>query len=87
MEVTGTVTKVIHRRSNAGSRYLSVTLRRDDGSETRLTYLQTFQPEPEKWQRVSISGMPLMYAPRRGQVTTNIGAVTVKILEGKRSAT
>ena len=80
MEVTGTVTKVVHRRSSAGSRYLSVTLRSDTGGTSRLTYLQTFAPEPVKGQTVRISGIPMMCAPKRGTITTNIGAVRVEVL-------
>lgn len=85
MEIVGTVTKVVHRRSSAGNRYLSVTLRRDDGSTGRLTYLQTFAPEPVKGHRVKFTGIPMMCAPKRGTITTNIGAVRVEVMQGAPS--
>lgn len=87
MTIEVTVTKVVHRKDQAGLRYLSVTIDRGEGSITRLVYMQTFEHEPVKGERVSIDGMPLMYGPRRGHVTPNIGAVKVTVLpEGELCA-
>lgn len=81
MEVTGTVTSVRHRSTRYGSRYLTVTLARPGTHDIRFTYLHTFEPEPAKGQLITITGMPLMYSPQRGHITTNISVFKLTVHE------
>jgi hypothetical protein len=74
MSITGTVTKVIRRRTPHGSAYLTVDVQAPSGHTSRLRYLQSFTTAPVKGQVVTIEGMPLMGFPR-----VNIGAVRVQV--------
>ena len=76
-EVTGTVEKVIRRKTSKGNVLLLVDVVTDDMNyRTRLRYLQVRQPIPVKGQHVSISGIPMEL---KGRFPTNIGVVRVKI--------
>jgi len=78
MEVAGTVTKIIRRKTERGNTVLTVDVAIDStGYVTRLRYIQVFQPIPEKNQHVTITGVPLMLRGRKPN--TNIGAVKVLI--------
>jgi len=78
LKITGTVAKVMRRRSEMGNLVLTVDVVLDSsGFQTRLRYLQVRQPIPVKGQHVSISGVPLDLKGRKPN--TNIGAVKLSI--------
>lgn len=78
MSVTGTVTKVVRRKTSMGNTILLVDVAGDDsGYVSRLRYIQVRQQIPEKGQHVSITGVPLN--PKGRKPNTNIGAVRVSI--------
>jgi hypothetical protein len=76
MIVTGQVTKVIRRRTEHGSTFLTVDF---DGGQ-RLRFLRPFNlPDFARGDRLSVEGVPLMY----GKGKSNIGAVRVTVVERK----
>lgn len=70
MDATGTVTKIIKRKTEHGSVYIRLTL---DDKHT-FKYLHTFESLPNKGDRVTISGVPMV-----GFKKTNIGGVHIRI--------
>lgn len=76
MEITGTVEKIVKRKTDKGNTILMVDVLTDNDFRSRLRYIQVRQPIPLKGQRVSITGVPLEL---KGRFPTNIGAVRVTI--------
>lgn len=74
MIVNGTVTRIIRRKSAAGSPFRTLDVDRPGASPVRLRYLKPFgQPDPVRGDRVTVEGVAMM----GGQ--TNIGAVTIAV--------
>lgn len=79
MEVTGTVTRRLRRRTPHGSTYVTVWLTRDGQADARLCWLHTAAagPEPARGQRVTVAGVAMML--HRSPV--NVGAAQITIHE------
>ena len=73
MEIVGTVEKVIRRRTDYGSTYLTVDIDRY-GHVARMRYLHGFEPVPKRGDKITLEGMPLV-----GFKRSNVGAVRVTI--------
>lgn len=85
MEVTGTVTSIRRMRTDHGSTFIRATIAREGTHDIPLTWLAGPGPVPERGQRVTITGMPMMTRPRRGSYRTNIGSVSITIHENEES--
>lgn len=77
MIITGRVTRIIRRRSAAGSPFRTLDLEKLDASHghlIRLRYLAGLGvPDPERGQRVTVEGVPMIGGK------TNIGGVRITI--------
>jgi hypothetical protein len=78
MKITGKVVKTRATKTPHGSRYLAVTIALDSRDVT-MRYLQGFEPVPLKGQRITLEGMPMIMAPRKGRPKVNVGAVHITI--------
>jgi hypothetical protein len=77
MIVDGTVTRIIRRKSKAGSPFRTLDLDRGGASPVRLRYLKPLgQPDPVRGDRVTVEGMAMMGGK------TNIGAVSITVHPG-----
>ena len=79
MEVTGTVASVRRMHTEHGSTFIRAVVSRPGTHDIPLTWLHGSETVPERGQRVTITGIPMMTRPRKGSYRTNISIDTITI--------
>lgn len=79
MNVTGTVTRRRRQNTAHGSTYISVWIAREGTHDIKLTWLHPGGPVPDRGQRITVEGMPLMLTPKRGCPTSNVSLFKLTI--------